>query len=184
MSRSIGDKSAHELGVLSTPIYNSFNLYYDYDQFIVLASDGVWDVMENIEVINFIEKFRNSTQKDGSDFPAKVSNSSIARLLCEEARYRWFGVIEAEDVIIDDISCIILEINSVEPSKSKIPNNEVNIQERTINKFKSIAIENALNIVANNAARKDPTRGSTAVDKSAIELVLAELDSEDKPHNT
>lgn len=29
------------------------------DQFVVAASDGVWDVMNNDEVINFVEKYRH-----------------------------------------------------------------------------------------------------------------------------
>ena len=51
MSRSIGDKVAASVGVIAAPILNSFKMYPESDQFIVIASDGLWDVMENIEVV-------------------------------------------------------------------------------------------------------------------------------------
>ena len=41
MSRSIGDKVAHDIGVISVPIVNSFEFYPEYDQFIVVGSDGI-----------------------------------------------------------------------------------------------------------------------------------------------
>ena len=63
MSRSIGDGVAKEIGVIATPIYYFFPHVFFRDQFLVIASDGVWDVMENIEVINFVERFRKKCLK-------------------------------------------------------------------------------------------------------------------------
>lgn len=89
MSRSIGDTVAHEVGVSSVPICNTFPFYPEADQFVVVASDGVWDVMDNMEVINFVEKYRGISKGNPSnEYPARLSNSTIARLLCEEARNR------------------------------------------------------------------------------------------------
>ena len=31
-------------------------------------------------------------------------------MLCEEARHRWFTIVEEEDVLIDDISCVVIEL--------------------------------------------------------------------------
>ena len=134
--------------------------------------------MENFEVVNIVEKFRNSSQNSGSNYPAKTSNSSIARLLCEEARYRWFGTIEEDDVMIDDISCIILELNSFENGKDN--KTDTSSDERKVNKFKSIAIDEIVTIGSKNAVRKDPARGSMASDEAAIQEALLELHNEDK----
>jgi serine/threonine protein phosphatase PrpC len=114
MSRSIGDGVAKKVGVIATPVYHNFTLYPESDLYIIMASDGVWDVMENQEVVNFVEKFRECCEISGltSEFPALPQNSSISRLVCEEARFRWYGLIEAEDVNIDDISCIVVDISS------------------------------------------------------------------------
>ncbi|CAG9335669.1 unnamed protein product [Blepharisma stoltei] len=138
VSRSIGDRMAKEVGVISTPVNHTFPLYFNRDQFIVIASDGIWDTMENLEVVNFVERFRHSSKfsSGASDFPVNTNNSTIARLLCEEARYRWFGIIEDEDVVIDDISCVIIEMNCLEPSTTIEP--ESSTEERNIKGFQSI----------------------------------------------
>jgi hypothetical protein len=39
-----------------------------------------------------------------------VRNACIAHLLCEEARVRWKEIVEEEDVIIDDISVVVVEL--------------------------------------------------------------------------
>ena len=45
-----------------------------------------------------------------------ASNCCIAQMLCEEARLRWFTIVEEEDVFIDDISCVVIEFDRVSES--------------------------------------------------------------------
>jgi serine/threonine protein phosphatase PrpC len=114
MSRSLGDVVATEIGVISTPIVTSFPRT-EQDQFLVVASDGIWDVMDNDEVVQFVEAHRRSTQRSlGKSSTSEVSPRTvcIAQLLCEEARVRWLGAVEQQGVVIDDISCIVLEFQS------------------------------------------------------------------------
>ena len=176
MSRSLGDRTAHEIGVISTPIFNNFHLFPGFDSFIVMGSDGVWDVMENYEVVNFVEKFRNKCQNGGSEYPARVSNSSIARLVCEEARYRWMGIVEDEDVMIDDISCVVIEIVSMDTREGQngVPG------QRLVKEYKSFSVDGPMKIEGASAVRKDPKRGSMANDKKEIESALIELHEESK----
>lgn len=162
MSRSIGDKVASSVGVIAVPILNSFKIYSELDQFVVIASDGIWDVMENIEVVDFVEKFRGMAccKQLTQDYPARLSNSTIARLLCEEARFRWFGILENEDVCVDDISCVIIEMTNIESAVNLIG---VKYESRQANGvFNSVAVEGVVNVERKRAARNDPTRGSTA----------------------
>ena len=132
MSRSIGDAVGAELGVTSTPHLSTHSLQEE-DAFIVAASDGVWDVMENSEVVDFVEAYRHSCQRGTfSDWAkginAKPENATIAQLLCEEARMRWLAIVEDEDVVIDDISCLIIEFRDSDvhivqpPDRSTYPN--------------------------------------------------------------
>lgn len=58
MSRSMGDDIGTELGVIATPALTEIELDFSKDQFMVIASDGVWNVLTNQDVINFIEKYR------------------------------------------------------------------------------------------------------------------------------
>ena len=46
-SRSIGDTYAKTLGVIATPIVQTFDLDSGTDLFLIMASDGVWDTIEN-----------------------------------------------------------------------------------------------------------------------------------------
>lgn len=114
MSRSLGDSIAHTLGVTATPALTHFTIRPNIDRFLVFASDGVWDVMENEEVCAFIDQNRaiSACQKTKNPVIVQASEVSIAQLLCEEARTRWLSVIEAEDTVVDDISCIVVELTS------------------------------------------------------------------------
>ena len=111
MSRSIGDSSGSSLGVISIPICTSLSLT-GKEKFIVLASDGVWDVIDNEDVITFVEGYRKKCLFT-CDFPLQVeaNNTIIAQLLAEEARMRWLKVITEEDIMIDDISVVIMQFS-------------------------------------------------------------------------
>lgn len=109
MSRSIGDSSGSSLGVISTPICTSLPIN-NKEKFIVLASDGVWDVIDNEDVVTFIENFRKKClQSCSPPVQVEASTTIIAHLLAEEARMRWLNIISEEDVMIDDISVIVLQ---------------------------------------------------------------------------
>ncbi|KAL5212353.1 hypothetical protein ABZP36_023200 [Zizania latifolia] len=53
MSRSLGDFSLKRYGVISTPQLTAHRVT-GADLFIVLASDGVWDVLSNEEVVSIV----------------------------------------------------------------------------------------------------------------------------------
>ncbi|CAN0896867.1 Probable protein phosphatase 2C 1 [Linum grandiflorum] len=74
MARAFGDFCLKEYGVISIPEF-SHRLLTERDQFIVLASDGVWDVLSNEEVVEIV-----------SSAPER---SSAARLLIDSAAKQW-----------------------------------------------------------------------------------------------
>mmetsp|Transcript_22641 Transcript_22641/g.22407 ORF Transcript_22641/g.22407 Transcript_22641/m.22407 type:complete len:173 (+) Transcript_22641:720-1238(+) len=164
MSRSIGDTRGKRVGVISTPVCTNYELSGGEDYFIVAASDGVWDVLENEDVVHFIEFYRGRCKRGSEDRAfdiVKPENSCIAQLLCEEARIRWQTIIEEEDVMIDDISCLILELNQStikvshkDPGKipEVVPSAEVFHEFRRAPTMKDVAV-------------KDPRRGSIVVDR-------------------
>jgi len=132
MSRSIGDIVGTEIGVISTPHLSTHKIQEE-DAFIVLASDGVWDVMENAEVVDFVEAYRHHCRRgnytrEPVEERTRPTNAPIAQLLCEEARMRWLTIVEEEDVIIDDISAVIVEMRDSTvhivqpPDRAQVPN--------------------------------------------------------------
>ena len=169
MSRSLGDTLAHEIGVSSTPLTSQRAVEEHKDSFIVIASDGVWDTMENQEVVDFIEAYRLRSVKNiemaSYNDPVDPDNSTIAHLLCEEARARWLAIVEGEDVRIDDVSCIVVELNTSVRKRVKAPT-------RTIKARKEVADVEGLTkgLKRSETKIRDPKRESVAElpDKPAV----------------
>lgn len=53
MSRSMGDRVAHSVGVTADPEVMEFTLGL-HDKFIVIASDGVWEFLSNDDVAEIV----------------------------------------------------------------------------------------------------------------------------------
>ena len=92
MSRSFGDQIAHSVGVVVDPeiLEHNFN---EEDKIILLASDGIWEFMENEEVLNIVKKYyeQNNTEEALEE-------------IYKEADKRW----RENEGIVDDITAIIL----------------------------------------------------------------------------
>ncbi|XP_074579812.1 putative protein phosphatase 2C 72 [Curcuma longa] len=74
MARAFGDFHLKKYGVISVPEVSRYRLTHR-DLFVVLASDGVWDVLTNEEVVAAV--WSSSSQEESS------------RRLVEVARRRW-----------------------------------------------------------------------------------------------
>ncbi|KAJ8629140.1 hypothetical protein MRB53_022463 [Persea americana] len=74
MARAFGDFCLKDYGLISIPEF-SHRLLTEKDQFIVLASDGVWDVLSNDDVVEIV-----------SSAPIR---SSAARVLVDSAVREW-----------------------------------------------------------------------------------------------
>ncbi|KAG9452698.1 hypothetical protein H6P81_005602 [Aristolochia fimbriata] len=74
MARAFGDFCLKDYGVISVPDF-SHRVLTEKDQFVVLASDGVWDVLSNEEVVEIVT--------------AAPSRSSAARVLVDAAVREW-----------------------------------------------------------------------------------------------
>ncbi|KAL2938009.1 putative protein phosphatase 2C 52 [Bienertia sinuspersici] len=74
MARAFGDFCLKDYGVISVPEFSHRTLT-DRDQFIVMASDGVWDVLSNEEVVEAV-----------STAPSRASS---ARIIVESAAREW-----------------------------------------------------------------------------------------------
>jgi len=99
MSRSLGDMACKKVGVISQPIHDVYPIYTLRDQFIIIASDGLWDVFTNDEAVQFVETFRYKCL------------GTVADLLSEEARFRWVGLLSKGESQIDDIAVMVIEFH-------------------------------------------------------------------------
>lgn len=77
VSRTFGDLIGHECGVVETPQI-SFKNIDSQDEFIIVGSDGVFDVMNSVEIVGYV--FERIDE---------VGRERISEEIVEECRKRW-----------------------------------------------------------------------------------------------
>ena len=93
MSRSIGDKVAHKIGVSDIPEIKKFRIPNSlYPLAVIIASDDVWECMFNDEVKDIVLNYIYS--KDAN---------SCAKTIVEKVRIIW----KKSRYSIDDITCVV-----------------------------------------------------------------------------
>ena len=93
MSRSLGDKIAHSIGVIDEPEFKIFE-YDGTEKFIVIASDGIWEYLHGDDCIKVIRPF----------YEENKDSEEAALALVKEAFRKW----KRKEVAIDDITAIII----------------------------------------------------------------------------
>ena len=92
MSRSIGDLVASTLGVIPEPKFIEDKIDKD-TKFIVIASDGVWEFLDNKAVTDIVMPFYKKDDPDGA-----------CKALIKESTEWW----NKEDIVVDDITVIVV----------------------------------------------------------------------------
>lgn len=106
MTRSFGDEVAARVGVICEPEILELDLCKD-DKFIVIASDGVWEFIQNEEIAQIVKPFFENKNAE-----------KAAEAVVRESYLRWK---KEEEGIVDDITCIIVfldvKLDQQEPSE-------------------------------------------------------------------
>ena len=92
MSRSIGDFIASKLGVIPEPKFLEEKIDKD-TKFIVVASDGIWEFLDNNTVKNMVMPFYEKNDPNGA-----------CKELVKKATEFW----NQEDVVVDDITVVVV----------------------------------------------------------------------------
>ena len=92
MTRSFGDAVAHSVGCNALPEMNEYTFTKE-DKVVVIASDGVWEFLENIDVSRIVYPFYLQKNAEGA-----------AENLVRASFKRW----RKEESVIDDITCIVI----------------------------------------------------------------------------
>ena len=92
MSRSFGDQVACRVGVHAIPEVTEFRMSPS-DKIIILASDGVWEFLENQAVADIVYPYFLQRNAEGA-----------AENLVRAAFKTW----KREENVIDDITCIVI----------------------------------------------------------------------------
>lgn len=104
MSRAFGDYCVKDFGLISVPEVTQRNIT-SRDQFVVLATDGVWDVISNQEAVEIVS--------------SATDRSKSAKRLVECAVHAWKR--KRKGIAMDDISAICLFFHSLPLSQQVHP---------------------------------------------------------------
>ncbi|KAK9836329.1 hypothetical protein WJX81_005776 [Elliptochloris bilobata] len=108
MSRSLGDCAAHALGVSAVPTFATHELT-PQDQFLVVATDGLWEVMKVEDVAQFVSAWRRRPWPGWS----------CADALTLEAQERW-KLLQPE-VLVDDVGVVVILLSQPPPPGRPAP---------------------------------------------------------------
>lgn len=100
MSRSLGDAVAHTAGVISDPEFTEFELDPETDKFLVVATDGLWEFVDNKETVEMTV--------------AEAGPDEAVDYLVKEAGMRWMR----EEQVIDDTTVIVANLFNYHQSQS------------------------------------------------------------------
>ena len=92
MSRSIGDFIASKLGVIPEPKFIEEKIDKD-TKFIIVASDGIWEFLDNDTVKKITMPYYEKNDPNGA---------------CKELIKRATEFWNQEDIVVDDITCIVV----------------------------------------------------------------------------
>ncbi|KAJ6697072.1 hypothetical protein OIU85_003436 [Salix viminalis] len=96
MARAFGDFCLKDFGLISVPDV-SYRRLTDKDEFIVLATDGIWDVLSNKEVVEIVASV--------------PSRSSAAKALVETAVRAWRYKYPTSKIDDCAVVCLFLDSN-------------------------------------------------------------------------
>ena len=92
MSRSIGDFNGKNIGIIPEPEIIECNLSF-YCKYIVICSDGVWEFLNNKDVMNI-----------GKKFYLENNPRAFCKELIDKSTKFW----EKNDIVIDDITVVVI----------------------------------------------------------------------------
>ncbi|OEL25410.1 putative protein phosphatase 2C 14 [Dichanthelium oligosanthes] len=114
MARAFGDFCLKDHGVISMPDV-SYHQITENDEFIVLATDGVWDVLSNDEVVSIVNR--------------ATSRASAARFVVESAHRAWRTRFPTSKIDDCAVVCLFLNTDEASESCSSMSNNLANALE-------------------------------------------------------
>ena len=92
MSRSLGDFNGKNIGIIPEPEIVEWTLTI-HSKFIVISSDGIWEFLNNKDVMEIGKKFYFENNPRG---------------FCKELIDASTKIWEKEDVVIDDITVVVI----------------------------------------------------------------------------
>ncbi|KAI4342872.1 hypothetical protein MLD38_027438 [Melastoma candidum] len=110
MARAFGDFCLKDFGLISVPEVSRRQLT-EKDEFIILATDGVWDVLSNEEVVDIVA--------------SAPSRSSTAKALVESAVRAWKHKHPTSKIDDCAVVCLFLDFDTISCASNTMSNKEL-----------------------------------------------------------
>jgi protein phosphatase 2C family protein 2/3 len=107
MARSIGDHAVKGVGVTADPVVTVHEVQEE-DEFIILATDGVWEFMESEDAVEIVSKYLYC--KNGGNGNGNNCASKACEALIKAAMAKWH---EYEGDYRDDITAIVVRLKDI-----------------------------------------------------------------------
>ncbi|XP_037447044.1 probable protein phosphatase 2C 14 [Triticum dicoccoides] len=160
MARAFGDFCLKEYGLISMPEVSCHRVT-EKDEFIVLATDGVWDVLSNTEVVSIISR--------------ATSRASAARFLVESANRAWRTRYPTSKIDDCAVVCLFLNTHEADEPSSSAANNLANALEVSGDKHSTVVqLSTGVSADVVNALVKD-TNELSFVDAVAKPVTVSDL---------
>ena len=112
MARSIGDHAVKGVGVISEPEVTTHTIDEDVDEFVIIATDGVWEFLSSEDAVDIVQRHLHhangdcESKKKGGGYGASVA----CEALIKAASDKWH---EHEGNYRDDITAIVVRLKDL-----------------------------------------------------------------------
>lgn len=126
MARSIGDHAVKGVGVIAEPVVTMHDLCEEEDEFMILATDGVWEFISSEDAVEIVARHlynrggdggnneEGDGNNDGCGIGAGAATDGGASIACEAlikaASEKWH---EHEGDYRDDITAIVIRLKDL-----------------------------------------------------------------------
>lgn len=104
MARSIGDHAVKSIGVIAEPEVKIHDIDTEKDEFVIIATDGVWEFISSQEAVDIVQKHFVSKEEES------CCASKACQDLIETAAAKWH---QYEGDYRDDITALVVRINKL-----------------------------------------------------------------------
>jgi protein phosphatase PTC1 len=81
LSRAFGDWELKSYGVISEPYITKININ-DYDKYLIIATDGIWDVLDDSDVYEMSKNINNSQELCNKIIEKALDKGSMDNISC------------------------------------------------------------------------------------------------------
>ena len=95
----------HRCGVSAEPEVIEHNIEPN-DEFVIMATDGIWDVVDNLQAVSIVAQFIGKSTGGNTSISSSWNAEEASMLLTKFARSRW----EKMSPMVDDITAIVVKL--------------------------------------------------------------------------